>query len=250
MRYNPILSKRPMLGCLISVAGKLLRATLIALAVVAAAYLFSFALHPLRLRWVHSDADHDGLPLIRDLDPDGDGRDLFTDPDADNDGVPNAADASAYARSMRFIPYDPLMGKYRDALGRAGMVVCIDVPVRASLAAGLAFPELLRQSAAAHPEWFRISSYNSPGNPYFYRRVRNYRWMFERHPRLMLDRSPRPGDWAFYDYWHIAFVTEVAPDGTFKLIEASPKYLRVVETTGEEMEDTWHVTPVFGRVKQ
>jgi hypothetical protein len=31
---------------------------------------------------------------------------------------------------MKNIPYDPIMGKFRNSMGKAGMVVCIDVPVR------------------------------------------------------------------------------------------------------------------------
>jgi hypothetical protein len=204
----------------------------------------------LKQEWMYDDQDGDGVALIDDLDPDGDGFDVFSDPDADNDGEPNSAQAAGYALSMKNIPYDPIMGKLHNVLGKAGMVVCIDVPVRSWLRAGLSMPALLKQSAAIHPEWFKIDPSNHPDSPFFYRRVRNYYQLFQKHPGLVHDDKPQVGDWAFYGTTHIALVTAVSENGDTNLVEASPFKLRVAVSTIEEMEKTWGRVSFFGRIRR
>ena len=146
-------------------------------------------------------------------------------------------------------PYDPLMGMYGDPFGRVGLVVCIDVPIRSYQAAGVALPLLLKDTARAHPEIFKIEPNNTPGNPFFYRRVRNYAPLFQRHPLLMASKEPQPGDLAFYGAFHIALVVDVRKDGTFDVIEASPRKGRVAVSDGAYMERTWGKPAFFGRIR-
>ncbi len=157
-------------------------------------------------------------------------------------------EAVAYARSMLTTPYDPLMGMYGDPFGKVGFVVCIDVPVRAYKAAGVSLPALLRESAKAHPDWFQIGPQNPPSSPFFYRRVRNYYDLFQHHPWLEFSGKPEVGDWAFYGKSHIALVEQVRPDGSFEVIEASPRKMRVAESDGEYMARTWGPPAFFGRL--
>ncbi len=159
------------------------------------------------------------------------------------------AKAVAYARSMRYTPYDPFMGKYDDALGKLGFVVCIDVPLRSYMSAGLAMPALLKESAAENPDWFRIGPDNPPSSPFFYRRVRNYSDLFANHPSLTTSASPNPGDWAFYGRWHIALVSDVLPDGSYRLVEAAGRPEGVLERGGAEMTRDWGPPSFFGRLK-
>ena len=159
------------------------------------------------------------------------------------------AQAVAFAESMEWKPYDPLMGRYGDPFGKLGFVVCIDVPVRAYQAAGIDMPAMLRQAAREHREWFSIGPDNPPSSSFFYRRVRNYHPLFRNHPRLVADPAPRVGDWAFYGKTHIALVVEVEPDGRFVVIEASPHKGRVAYSDSEYMADTWGPPAFFGRLK-
>jgi hypothetical protein len=213
------------------------------------AYLSICVAVGLNQAWINADQDGDGMALIDDLDADGDGLDVSSDSDADNNGEPNSAQSAGYALSMKNIPYDPLMGKFHNSMGKAGMVVCIDVPVRSWMRAGLSMPALLKQSASLHPEWFNIYLGNHPDSPFFYRRVRNYRQLFEKHPGLVHDDKPQVGDWAFYGSVHIALVTSVSGNGDVKLVEASPFKLRVAVNTLEEMEKTWGPASFFGRIE-
>lgn len=169
--------------------------------------------------------------------------------DADGNGVPNEEQAIQYAHSMLNIPYDPLMGKKDDFFGKAGFVVCIDVPVRSYLWAGVSMPSLLRASAKAHPEWFKIGPDNAPDNPFFYRRVRNYYDLFQRHSGLEASQSPQAGDWIFYGRIHIALVTWVDKDGRFKAIEAAPESGRVVERTSKKLLKMRGKPDFFGRIR-
>lgn len=157
--------------------------------------------------------------------------------------------AVAYAHGMLNTPYDPLMGRYGDPFGKTGFVVCIDVPVRAYQAAGISVPALLRAATQEHPEWFSIGPDNSPKNSFFYRRVRNYYPLFRNHPALITDNKPQVGDWAFYGKFHIALVVKADPDGSFEVIEASPKKGRVAVSDGEYMARTWGPPVFFGRLR-
>ena len=212
------------------------------------AFILLSLVHKHRMDWTAADSDNDGIILLHDTDPDGDGISFCKDRDANNNGKANEAEALSYAGSMTGVPYDPLMGKFDNVLGKLGMVVCIDVPVRAYLSAGVSFPALLRQSAAEHPDWFHINTSNHKEDPFFYRRVRNYFNLFKNHPCLEVSSSPRPGDLAFYGKTHIAVVTSVTDEEKFKVIEASPYRLRVVKSTSSYMADTYGPPSFFGRI--
>ena len=159
------------------------------------------------------------------------------------------ARAVAGARAMRWLPYDPLMGMYGDPLAPWGFVVCIDVPLRAYRAAGVPLAALLKESARGHPEWFKIGPDNSPDNRFFYRRVRNYNDLFRRHPALEAAPTPRAGDLAFFGRWHIALVTEVAGDGTWRAVEASPRVWGVKESGDAYLVGQWGPPEFFGRLR-
>ena len=179
---------------------------------------------------------------------------LATRPEAPNwpgpaEVAPARQAAIEYARSILRTPYDPLMGMYGDPLGRVGLVVCIDVPIRAYQAGGVSLPLLLKDTARAHPEIFDIGPNNSPSNPFFFRRVRNYAPLFQRHPLLLSSKEPRPGDMAFYGGFHIALVIEVRKDGSFDVIEASPRKGHVAVSDGAYMERTWGKPAFFGRIR-
>ena len=226
------------------------RSTFVVLCVLVVAYISICIVVSLKQRWMFEDRDGDSVALIDDLDPDGDGLDIFSDPDADNDNTPNSSQAADYALSMKNIPYDPIMGKFHNMMGKAGLVVCIDVPVRSWLRAGLSMPALLKQSASINPEWFKIDQSNHPDSPFFYRRVRNYYRLFEKHPGLVRDDKPQVGDWAFYGTTHIALVVGAPENGDIKLVEASPFKFRVTVSTIKEMEKTWGPVSFFGRIRR
>ncbi|MEK7858764.1 MAG: hypothetical protein AAB320_06435 [Elusimicrobiota bacterium] len=154
-----------------------------------------------------------------------------------------------YAQSMLGKIYDPLMGRFGDPLGKAGCVVCIDVPVRSYQAAGISIPLLLRDAAKKNPEWFSIGPNNPPSSSFFYRRVRNYHPLFQHHPALLADTVPKVGDWVFYGKFHIALVVDVGADGSFRVIEASPLKGRVAVSEGKYMEKTWGRPAFFGRLR-
>ena len=170
----------------------------------------------------------------------------FTPPASMNAAIDQA---KAYAQTMLGHPYDPLMGRLGDPFGKIGFVVCIDVPVRSYQSAGVAMPALLKESAQQHPEWFSIGPANSPTNSFFYRRVKNYFALFKHHPQLVADTKPQVGDWAFYDTSHIALVVDAAPDGSFKVVEASPVKGRVAISDGKYMSRTWGPPSFFGRIR-
>lgn len=165
------------------------------------------------------------------------------------DGAAFRARAVAQARAMRWLPYDPLMGMYGDPLTPWGFVVCIDVPLRAYRAAGVSLAALLKESARAHPEWFKIGPANSPDNRFFYRRVRNYNDLFRNHPALKTSPTPKAGDLVFFGRWHIALVTEVGPDGAWKAVEASPRVWGVKESGSEYLERQWGPPEFFGAAR-
>jgi hypothetical protein len=146
--------------------------------------------------------------------------------------------------------YDPLMGRFGDPLGKMGLVVCIDVPVRAYQDAGFSLPSRLREISAQNPSWFTIDANNSPSNPFFYRRVRNYYPLFQNDPLLEAGAKPQPGDWAFYGKTHIAIVSSVNPDGSYEVIEASPFKGSVDYSDDSYMAMTWGEPDFFGRLKR
>ncbi len=197
--------------------------------------------------WQDADADHDGLPLLDDLDPDGDefGVGLGA-PDGDADGVPDPEDVLLAARDLLGTFTDPLHGQYGDLLGRAGFVVCVDVPVTAWLRAGVPYPALLRVSAAAHPDGFALDADNRAADPNFVRRTRNFLALFRHHPELTLDTRPRPGDWAFYGETHVALVAAVDGAG-YTVIEAYGP--TVARRSGADVERRTGATAEFGRTR-
>lgn len=138
------------------------------------------------------------------------------------------------------------MGRYDNLLGRAGFVVCIDVVVESWMAAGLSLPALLKADSRATPAWFAIEPSNSADDPYFVRRVRNFRDLFEHDARLEIDALPRPGDVAFYGRYHAAVVVS-ARGSLYTLVEAYGALGG--EAAGAGVEARTGESAVFGRVR-
>lgn len=193
--------------------------------------------------WQAADGDHDGLPLRADLDPDGDQLDVLSDSDADGDGRPNAEDVASAALDLTGELTDPLRGQYGNLLGRAGFRVCIDLGVEAWLRAGLSASALLLSAAKTRPDSFAIDANNSPADPNFVRRVRNYRALFASEPGLALNDRPRLGAWAFYGEDHVGVVTAVAGAG-YTVTEAYG--VSIASRAGAEIEARTGERATFG----
>lgn len=153
------------------------------------------------------------------------------------------------ARGLVGKKYDQTMGsdvtRYRN-----GEIVCVDVPRLSYEAAGIPMEEILRADARANPHRYaREGGRNLPTSPYFARRTRNWlRWCQENGRWLPPTATPRPGDVVFYGAYHTALVTEVDPDGSYRVVESAP-------TPGTTMEQYdwmvlmrgWKATG-FGRI--
>ena len=197
--------------------------------------------------WMINDNDNDGIDLWHDKDPDNDGMDMFSDLDANGDGVSNEEQAVTYALKMENTPTDIFMGKFNNLFGKIGFVVCIDVPIKSYLWAGVSMPAVLFESARKEPGWFDIDDGNHPDNEFFYRRVRNYHDLFKNHPDLQTSDKPQKGDWAFYGRNHIALVTSVEQNGHYRVMEAY--FSNTSETTSQQIENIWGKPSFFGRIK-
>ena len=231
----------------IRILGLTLAALFLLLAVCAAVYIILKPIHSRRTAWIKTGLDKKGQMIWQE--PNQNCADIAWNRDTNNDGKINEAQAVDYARSMLNIPYDPLMGRYNDFFGKAGFVVCIDVPLRSYLRAGISMPAMLKTCSKEHPEWFKVGANNSPNNSFFYRRVRNYYDLFEHHPNLETDQDPKPGDWMFFGRHHIGLVISVDKDGNYKAIEANPFKGRVVVSDRNYIEQTWGAPAFFGRIK-
>lgn len=142
-----------------------------------------------------------------------------------NPRVPRAA-VVAEARKLVGILYDPVQGQYGDAGGKMGMIVCMDVPRLAYRNAGASLRRLLEGDYRKHPEHYDPLD-GGPGDPYFDRRARNLFTYCRYNGCLDLKGPPEPGDVVFLSrgekamITHIALITEVLPDGTWRIVESS-----------------------------
>jgi uncharacterized protein YijF (DUF1287 family) len=133
------------------------------------------------------------------------------------------------ARKLVGIWYDPLQGYLWNAGGRAGLIVCMDVPVIAYRNAGASIRRLLEADYRAHPDRYGTRN-GAPGDPYFHRRARNLYTYCKANGRLDPVGPPRPGDVVFLSraplgaVSHIAVVSQVRPDGSYSVVEASRDY--------------------------
>ena len=133
------------------------------------------------------------------------------------------------ARKLIGVWYDPLQGYVGNLGGRAGLIVCTDVPVIAYRNAGASIKRLLESDYKAHPDRYGKRS-GAPGDPFFHRRARNlYTWC-KGNGRLDELGPPRPGDVVFLSraplgtVSHIAVVSQVRADGSYSVVEASCDY--------------------------
>lgn len=137
------------------------------------------------------------------------------------------------ARNLVGLWYDPLQGYLHDIGGRSGFIVCMDVPRLAYRNAGTSLRRLLEADYAAHPDHYGKHD-GRPGDPYFDRRARNLYTYCKFNGCLDTTGPPEPGDVVFMSHgpngWisHIALVSETAPDGSYRVVEAS--------------RDEWYVT--------
>ena len=158
------------------------------------------------------------------------------------------------ARKLVGIWYDPLQGYLGNVGGRAGLIVCMDVPVIAYRNAGASIKRLLEVDYAAHRERYGTRS-GSPGDPFFHRRARNLYTYCKGNGRLDLEGPPRPGDVVFMSWApfgaisHIAVVSDVRPDGSYWVVEASRDYLYATrEVDGADLFRRGWMFRGFGRV--
>ncbi len=157
----------------------------------------------------------------------------------------------AEGRKLKGVLYDPLHGQIYNIGGRLGFVVCIDVPRLAYQNAGMPFRKMLEDDFRKHLEFYDARDGNSPGNPSFHRRARNlYSYCAANGLLVPLSESPRPGDVVFYGYpaVHITLVSEVGEDGGYKVIEAEPANVYVVETTAEDVIKRGWIPVAYGRL--
>lgn len=157
------------------------------------------------------------------------------------------------ARRLIGLWYDPLQGMYGDLGGRLGLIVCMDVPRLAYRNAGTSLRRLLEADYRAHPGRYAPRD-GRPGDPYFDRRARNLHTYCRHNGCLDLEGPPLPGDVVFMSrrpagmVTHIALVSEVAPDGRYRVVEASRDLWYVTrENDGERMLARGWVLRGFGR---
>lgn len=154
----------------------------------------------------------------------------------------------AEARKLRGVLYDPLQGLFGDLGGRAGFIVCMDVPVIAYRNAGASIRSLLESAYRRHPEHFDPQD-GKPGNPFFHRRARNLFAFCRGSGRLSQDGPPQPADVAFFSRGskgmiaHIALVSEASAGGKVRVTEASRDYWYM--TREAELEDVMRRGWVF-----
>jgi uncharacterized protein YijF (DUF1287 family) len=172
-----------------------------------------------------ADIDHDGITNLKDQDADG-------------DGVPNKKEITAKAEKLVGTLYDPLKGGYGNIGGKMGFIVCIDVPRIAYANAGIYFQSLLTEDFKNHPEHYDTQNgMNTPGTPYFFRRVRNV-YDYAKGNGLLIQHSPTPkvDDIVFYGRYHATMVVNVYPDGTYDEVEAHPKLIFVQKHTHKKWQ--------------
>lgn len=158
------------------------------------------------------------------------------------------------ARSLRGTPYDPLMGMHGDIGGKAGFIVCSDVPNIAYGLNGYSWKEVLENDYKINSNFYNSQNGNKPGNPYFHRRARNLYSYFKANNRLRnQDYTPNVGDLVFYRknkhgfIAHVTLVSEVTETG-YKLMESAPKTLIAQEVDHNSPIERGWVFAGFGSV--
>jgi uncharacterized protein YijF (DUF1287 family) len=157
------------------------------------------------------------------------------------------------ARKLEGLWYDPAQGYLDDIGGKMGLIVCMDVPRLAYRNAGTSIRKLLESDFKAHPEHYGKRD-GRPGDPYFDRRARNLYSYCKFNGCLDLSGPPEPGDVVFMSHgpnaWisHIALVSSVDKDGSYRVVEASRDEWYVTrEEAGEKMFARGWTFRGFGR---
>lgn len=157
------------------------------------------------------------------------------------------------ARKLVGLMYDPAQGYLGNVGGKMGLIVCMDVPRLAYRNSGTSIKRLLEDDYRAHPEHYGKHD-GRPGDPYFDRRARNLYSYCMYNGCLDLKGPPQPGDVVFMSHsengWvaHIALVSSVAPDGRYRVVEASrDEWYLTREEEGEKMFERGWKFRGFGR---
>lgn len=160
-----------------------------------------------------------------------------------------------FARELTGTLYDPLMGMYDNIGGRMGFIVCADVPVIAYGRAGFSFRRALADDFLTHPDSYDTQNWNVPENPYFHRRSRNLFAYFAANDRLLpMTEQPKPGDLVFYKKrrhsypTHVALVSEITPDGGYRIVESAPRTLLAGEKPGDSPSERDWIPLGIGRL--
>ncbi len=175
-----------------------------------------------------------------------------TEPAVWNPKTPRAR-IVAEARKLNGLLYDPAQGYFGDIGGKAGFIVCMDVPRLAYRNAGTSLRVLLERDYRAHPEHYGKRD-GRPGDPFFDRRARNLYSYCKNNACLDMVGPPKPGDVVFMSHgpasWisHIALVSAVGADGSYEVVEASRDEWYVTrEEDGETMLGRGWTFRGFGR---
>ncbi|MCO1334778.1 DUF1287 domain-containing protein [Microbulbifer sp. OS29] len=158
------------------------------------------------------------------------------------------------ARSLRYTPYDPLMGKYDNIGGKLGFIVCSDVPNIAYGLSGYSLQVALADDFKRNPKAYDSADGNTPRNPFFHRRARNLYAYFESTRRLMPPGyRPQAGDLVFYKkavgayISHVALVTEADAD-SYRIMESAPGTLLAQEVDKNSPRKRGWVLIGFGKM--
>jgi hypothetical protein len=170
------------------------------------------------------------------------------------DALPPVAVVVKNARTLKYVPYDPLMGKHGNIGAHLGFIVCSDVPNIAYGLSGYSLRILLENDFRRNSSAYNTSQGNIPGNPYFHRRARNLFVYFKQNGLLApASMSPKSGDLAFYSRTpngyisHVALVTEVRKDN-FMVMESAPETYVAQEITGASVIKRGWILVGFGRM--
>lgn len=160
------------------------------------------------------------------------------------------------ARSLKRVPYDPLMGKHGNIGSKLGFIVCSDVPNIAYGLSGYSLRIMLEKDFQKNPSAYETANGNIPYNPFFHRRARNLYAYFKHNGLLFSAVSiPKPGDLAFYHkapngyISHVALVTEVHGN-SYNVMESAPETLWAKEIRGSSVIQRDWTLVGFGRMYQ
>jgi len=170
------------------------------------------------------------------------------------DELPQIEDVVKNARLLKYVPYDPLMGKQGNIGSKLGFIVCSDVPNIAYGLSGYSLKSMLDKDFRNNSSVYNTTKGNVTDNPFFHRRARNLYEYFKHNGSLFpASETPVPGDLAFY-HWtptgyisHVALVTEVKGNN-YMVMESAPETLWAKELSGASVIKRGWILAGFGRM--